>query len=182
MATRFQYYNTGDDGEASIWGNDIVGQQFTVSTPHSIEYVNLKMRKYGSSSPGNLVVEIQEVGGDGKPTGVVLCTATIDANAFNDVSTWRTINFSVPADLQPGMYAILCHDEDWNGSSSINVLWARDTTSPTYSEGSHLLSINKGSSWGIQESRDMMFEEWGTEIVGTAGAMTLRTGFWGQVV
>jgi len=172
MATLFQYYNSGDDGEKSIWGDSIIGQQFTVSTAHSIEYVKLKMREYPNSSPGNLVVEIKGVDGDGKPTGEALCSATVNANDYNDPSQWRTITFSTSADLQADtMYAILCHDEDWNGSSSVNVLWARDTTSPTYSGGSQLLSINQGTSWAVQTSRDMMFEEWGTEIEITTGAM-----------
>lgn len=179
MATKFQYYNSGDDGEGVIWGDKIVGQQFTVSIAHSIEYVKLKMAKYGSSSPGNLVVEIQEVGGDGKPTGVVLCSAIVDANAYNQPQAWRTINFSSPADLQPGMYAICCHDEDWDGSSTILVQWAKDGSSPTYSAGTMLYSGTKGATWQLNTGEDMMFEEWGTEIIVSSGInIPLETWGW----
>jgi len=172
MADLFQYYNTGDDGFYGIWGDKIYGQQFTVATSHSIEYIKLKMKKYGSSKPGNLVVEIKATDGDGKPTGDALCSTVVNASEYDDVSRWRTITFSNPANLYAGnMYAILCRDEDWDGSSTIQAQWARDKTSPTYSDGVMLYSGNQGSSWSIFSGEDFMFEEWGTEIAETGGML-----------
>lgn len=172
MATRFQYYNTGEDGEYGIWGNKVIGQQFAVSTSHSIEYVKLKLREYPGSNPGNLVVEIKATDGDGKPTGDALCSTVVNASDYNDPSQWRTITFSSPANLYAGnIYAILCHDEDWNGSSTNQVLWADDGSSPTYSGGCELHSADKGVNWALYTGEDFMFEEWGTEIISANTAM-----------
>jgi len=183
MATRFQYNTpvSEDYSATKFYGDLMAAQQFTVSTAHSIEYVVLRMYRQGS--PGNVIVKIQEVDDNEHPDGTVLCSGTVNANAFttDNQGEWYQVDFSTSADLEENtMYAITVNVEDFAGNSSNAAYW--NLLSPsTYSDGHGIRSVNQGSTWTDDEDEDYLFEEWGTEIT-AAGAMTLNTGFWGQVV
>lgn len=165
MATRYQYYNSGDDASASIGydsGKGALAQTFTPALAHRITSVKLKL--YRAGSPGTMNVSIRATSG-GVPTGGDLCLGTINGNSLTTSTggAWYEIPLS-GYDLQAGVkYAIVCICP--NGDYGNVVYWRMDNSSPTYSGGNYCTSANGGVGWSQVTTRDFMFEDWGEEIV-----------------
>lgn len=156
---RYQYYNSGDDGDNDVYSNNWGAQTFTPETNHIIGKVKLKLFRVGT--PGTLQVGIRATTG-GKPTGGDLCSGEIDADTLttNTDGEWYEISLGDGFDLDIGdVYAIVIRAVD--GDASNKVSWRADESAPTYSEGKYCSSSDSGGSWGGFSGEDALFEEWG---------------------
>ncbi|MBA7582463.1 hypothetical protein ES708_24391 [subsurface metagenome] len=172
MATRYEYYITGDDKAFQIWGATWLAQTFTPSSPHNITSVKLKLYRYGS--PGTITVSIRATDGSGHPTGPDLCFQTMNGLALIDWSPgeWYEFFFGTNPKLSSGIkYAIVVRAP--SGDVSNHLRWRYDDTSPTYAGGIIEVSYDSGSSWAGATYDDFMFEEWGDLIV-TAPTVTTQ--------
>ncbi|KKN17998.1 hypothetical protein LCGC14_0960240 [marine sediment metagenome] len=157
------YYNTGDDqdsygiGTASLWA----GQSFTPQSDYNINEVKLYGRRSGS--PGVMTVTIKQADGDGKPTGNVLASGTIDVDTIDTNNEWISISLGEGAGLSGSQqYVLYCNIPT---ASSGNVFtWRGDSSSPTYAGGNFIHSSDGGSSWTLATNIDLMFETWGTGL------------------
>jgi len=165
MATKYQFYSSGDDGYIAALGNTWRAQTFTPSTKHRI--TSIKLLLYRSGSPGTITVSIRGTSG-GVPTGADLCSGTTNGNTLPIGSPyeWREITFTSGYVLQASTkYAIVVRVPD---SGADYLAWRVDGTSPTYTGGAFCSSGNAGSSWEENTSIDCMFEEWGdTDVLRT---------------
>ncbi len=163
MATLQQYYNTGDNSDifgmsnAGYW----VGQQFTPAEDFKIYSAKFKM--FRTITPGTMNVQIKAVDGSGHPTGTVLASGSIDADTFGQSSpgAWHEITLSPTAELSNGIqYVVIVNAPDI--TTGDKVTFRGDTSSPTYTGGAMIDSLNDGSTWTVSATRDLMFEIWGT--------------------
>jgi len=166
MATRYEYYNTSDDGWTFAFGIYWVAQTFTPSVSHDILFVKLKLFRTGS--PGTVTVSIRATDGSGHPTGGDLCSGTIDGNSLTTsyAGEWREITLGGGACLTAEIqYAIVIRA--LTGSAGNAPGWRQDGSSPTYDGGIYEISSNSGTSWTGISVNDKMFEEWGVPPVET---------------
>jgi len=162
MATKYEYFSSGDDAGTAFFSPYFKGQTFTPSTAHKITSVKLKLYRIGS--PGTITVSIRATS-DGKPTGPALCSGTTNGNTLttNTAGEWREITLGDGYDLSAStMYAICVDMVD--GDSSNTGRWRGDYTSPTYAGGSMVYTSDGGTNWRVNDAWDMMFEEWGEAI------------------
>ena len=159
------YYITGDDGATAFGISKWYAQSFTPAQNYNITSVKLLLYKAAGLFPGTITVNIETVDGSNKPTGVVQCTGTSNANTLteNTAGEWREITFSSSASLTSGtMYAIVVKALDAVGN---HLNWRVDNSSPTYAGGILMYTFNSGVSW-TNSSSDGMFETWGTSSGG----------------
>jgi len=159
-ANLYQHYNTGDQGEGSMFGDEWRAQTFTPIIPHKTNLLILKLFRTGL--PGTLTAIIQPTLA-GKPTGETLIAATTNANTLPTEPTyeWREIYLDLGYNLTAGLqYAIVLKSQAGTAANRTN--WRTDCVSPTYLTGQALYSHNAGSTWTKVPTCDYMFEEYGT--------------------
>ena len=171
---KYQYYDSGDDGDRDAYGVNWEGQSFTPQVDQMIASVKLKLFRVGS--PGTLTVGIRLCAA-GKPVGGDLCVGTIDADTLTEDTNgdWYEITLGDGYDVDIGsQYAIVIRAVD--GDASNKVSWRADTSSPTYAYGTSVDSSDSGVSWSTYSGVDAMFEVWG------AGPPSATTVTWGNLL
>lgn len=164
MATKFEYYDTGDDSQGGFYGASWHAQTFTTTVGLSATSVKLLVAREGAS--GTLTISIKAVDGAGKPTGADLCSKAIDSTILTtdkNVGEWYEFIFTTPYFLSATtMYAIVARCTGTGVSD--RCYWRFDGSSPTYANGQDLYSSDSGSSWTAFSSIDRMFEVWGVVV------------------
>lgn len=160
------YYITGDDTASSFSGTGPrwLAQSFTTTSAYSIASVKLKLYRDPSLAPGTITVSIRATDGAFKPTGADLASGTTDGDTLPtsfEAAEWREITFSSPYSLNSStLYAIVVR---CSGTGSYPGKWNIDTGASGYPNGSHLVSVNGGSTWTIV-AFDAMFETYGASV------------------
>ena len=166
MATKYEYYNTGDDDWITLYGVTWGGQTFTPAIAHKISEVKLKLFRVGS--PGTVTVSIRATDASGHPTGSDLCSGTIDGNSLttDTAGDWYSISLGDGYDLaKDTKYAIVLRAPAGNPNNRPCI--RLDASSPTYTGGCREWSSNSGGTWSSDTARDYMFEEWGNAVPNT---------------
>jgi len=156
---KWQYFDTGVDGDRDAYGINWAAQTFTIETKHVIGKVKLKLFRVGS--PGDVKISIKGTTG-GEPAGADLCYNTIDGNdlTIDTTGEWVEITLGDGATLEKGIqYAIVIKAVD--GDALNKVSWIADLSGPIYTGGQNWLSSDSGDSWGGFIDVDCYFEEWG---------------------
>lgn len=169
-ATIYQFYNSGDEGSITIYGDIWQAQMFTVAVPHSCDSVRLK--GYRTGAPGTITVSLRATT-DGEPSGEDLAVGTYEGgNLLTDEGgTWFSLQFAEGYSVSAQKYALVVRCAGANSSNSMR--WRCDYSEPSYTGGSRAQSDNEGVTWTIDTVRDMMFEEWsGAAGVESATALT----------
>lgn len=171
---KYQYYDTGQDADRDAYGVNWEGQTFTPGITHLLGSVKLKLFRVGS--PGTITVSIRATSA-GKPTGGDLCSGTIDSAVITEDTNgeWYEITlgdgYQVAADTQ---YAIVVRAPSGDVDNKLSLL--ADTSSPTYTGGTHVDSSDSGADWNTYSGVDLLFEEWGT------GPPSPTTVTWGNLL
>lgn len=176
MATKYQNYITGDDGNRAFYQTVAwQAQTFTPSINHIISSVKLKLYRYTGSVPGILTACIYATSA-GKPTGSVLASGTcpaVTANAITTTSPGEWVEITITGGyllLASTVYALVMKSSTDDPTKPI--YWRRDGSSPTYTGGSGAITDDEGVSWTLYTDEDCMFEEWGDpEGSGGGGAI-----------
>jgi hypothetical protein len=153
----YESYTTGQDGYGSVWSTAIViAQTFTPTLSHRIDYVYIYALRVGT--PGNIKIDIYATSA-GKPTGSVLATSgNVSANGFDTSFSWQKISLISGYNLSAlTMYAIVVSKIVTDADNYVR--WGDDGTSPTYSGGTYVYSIDTGSTWTISTGDDLLFKE-----------------------
>jgi len=159
-----EYYNTDDDGFDAVYDNEWVAQTFTPTIALKVRTVKLQL--YRVLLPGTITVSIKATDDTGQPTGGDLCVGTIDGDTCVILpgSAWYEITlgpgYNLAADTK---YAIVVRA--LNGDVFNFLGWRADKTSPTYTGGWLLHSVDGGSNWTDYLGWDLMFEEWALSSV-----------------
>ena len=166
MATKYEYYDSGDDGAAGFYSATWKAQTFTTTDSFTITFVKLLVYKIGA--PGTVTISIQAVDGSNKPdgsdiTGLVITDDPSDYTT-NAAGFWVEYTFPTPAILSATTrYAIVMRTA--SGDIDNRVMPRADISSPTYTNGESLTSSDSGSSWTAVASADILFETWGNPLV-----------------
>ena len=166
MATRGEYYITGDDANLEILAATWWYQTFTPLASHNLTSVKLLLYRIGS--PGTVTASIRTTDVNGKPTGNDLCSGTINGNTLttDNAGDWYEITQGAGYNVVAGTkYAIVVRAP--SGDASNMLVWRWDSTSATYTGGNAGKSENSGSTWTGYSFADCMFEEWGTTFAYT---------------
>ena len=175
---RFQNFIAGDDGAEDDHPNDWEAQTFTPAANHNLRYVRLKL--YRSGTPGSVTVAIKATDGLGHPTGPDLALGSFNGNALTTSTSgeWVTVWMTAPVAVAAGTkYAIIVE------ANAYTVYWRRDGTAPTYAGGNREYSTDNGVSWNTDNTKDFMFEEWGTVNDMTLLPVAIAAGdayYWGH--
>lgn len=165
MSSRYEYYITGDDGQATFLNTTTyTAQTFTPTVSHTITSVKLLL--YKLNTPGLVYASIRATDVNGHPTGADLCAGTSDASTLPDGSPyeWREITLGAGYKLTAGVkYAIVVHADAF---SSDRVYWRLDATDPGYTSGNYETSADSGVTWAGNTNIDFMFSEWGLALGG----------------
>ena len=170
---KYQYYDTGADGDRDAYTNNWGGQTFTPAMTHLIASVKLKLFRVGT--PGTLTISIRATSAV-KPTGGDLCSGEIDADTLTADTNgeWYEITLGDGYEVQPDItYAIIIRAAD--GDTNNKVSWRADTSIATYPGGSYTSSSDSGADWSLFSGVDTMFEIWGT------GPPSPTTVTWGNL-
>lgn len=168
MATKYEYYSSGDDSHCYVYGALWRAQTFTPSTAHTSKSVKFKLFRGGS--PGTLTVSIRATDGSGHPSGTDLCSGTYNGDTLGvgaSNAAWveitLTTTYALVADTK---YAIVL--KATSGDADNYVACREHINSPTYTGGNREYSADSGSSWSSTLGSDMMFEDWGIPSTVTA--------------
>lgn len=154
-STLQDYYNVGDDGGPNIGTPERWFSQ-TVTASATYLTAEVKVKLYRVGSPGTLYLCLYATS-SGKPTGSVLAQDTIDGNSITTSSTGEWYSFDISYTVSSGVvYALVLKAP--GADTSNRPVWRYDSTSPTYSGGSMVYSLDSGSSWTIDTAKDFMFE------------------------
>lgn len=157
-------YITGSDSQlTNIYGANISAQSFTtgaISVP--LSYVQVYLFREGT--PGNISLYIIETDNLGKPSGSALTISTVNGNSLGTSSVGQLVRFNIsPVVLEKNMqYAVVLYAADGSDGNEIN--WKVDSSSPTYSGGTVVTSIDGGSTWTVDDTKDAMFSIVGDPI------------------
>lgn len=153
-----------NNNSAEIYTTNWKAQTFTTAADQSeVGRVDLLIGKEGTPTD-TLTIEIYAVDGSSHPTGAALASATLKTlfiqGDYSSRGIWVPFEFTTPASVSPSTeYAIVAYFASAGGSTSSNVHWLKDTTTP-YADGQGLTSSNSGSSWS-SDSSDFGFVMYG---------------------
>ncbi len=158
MATKYESYETGDVGNASISGDTQRGQTFTPQIEHILGEVKIYCHQVGTAV-GIATVEVYACTGGHLPTGEVLATGTFDPTEVSDTNEWVSIPLTgFPTLSVDTEYCIIVKNADSpDGSNCIN--WRINTSTDGYARGTRIYSLNGGVAWSTG-SYDALFQEW----------------------
>lgn len=163
--TLFEHYNTGYDnvqeiGYVSYPGVDLYvgGQTFTPQVTHNQTSVKLKL--FRSGSPGTITCYLFGTAA-GLPVAPILRYKTYNGNSIttNANGEWVEFVWETPYKVTAGVkYAIVLVSPNKGGS----IWWQEDVTSPTYTGGNKIFSVDGSATFDNYYGTDMMFETYGT--------------------
>jgi hypothetical protein len=156
----FEYYNSGDDLNAFVYGNWQAGQTFTVgASPHQVTFLKLKLYRIGTVF--SVTISIKATSG-GVAVGADLTSLTIDGATLPTSPSGVWVEFSISYPLSADtMYAIVLKAPSATGGGLSLVEWRIDSTGSTYAGGTRVWSDDGGATWYIDSGMDCMFEVWG---------------------
>jgi hypothetical protein len=149
-----QRYESGDDGDLSIYGVNWEAQTFTINAAHDIEIIEIKCRRVGN--PGNITIGIRATAAD-LPTGADLTSVTFDGNALPTSDIWIVRYVTAYSLLAATKYAMVIRAP--SGDAANYLVWRSDGTAPGYAGGARCHSTNSGASWSEDVNSDFMFRE-----------------------
>jgi hypothetical protein len=151
----YETYATGQDGNATIQGGTLIlGQTFTPSSAHRIDYVYIYALRGGS--PGNVKIDIYATSG-GLPTSTPIATSgNVSANGYDLSFVWQKISLTSGYNLSAlTTYAIVLS----GATDQYNyVEWGVNSTG-TYAGGKYIYSTDNGANWLSNASVDCWFRE-----------------------
>jgi hypothetical protein len=190
MADLFDHYDENDNIHVLVYtlapGGKWQSQVFTTESAYTIEEIDLLAYRGVGSDPGDLIVSIREVDGEGEPLDVDKddVTGTVDAGTFTDdtAGLWYKITLDAGIELATDtQYVIVARTTNPNAAHRVH--WRCESASPPgYADGSRWESNDAGSTWSETTGIDCMFRCYGTagvapkEGTGSIAAVTTLSG------
>lgn len=178
------YFNTGNDNEASVGyeASYFAAETFTPAVDYLITSVKVKLYKTGSPT-GNVSVSITTTSSGEPVEGTILTSSTIACSGIttNSAGDWYEATFATPYRLTASTkYSIMLDLPSGDHSNRLFWLQKYKAGSPyEYSGGNLCTSSNSGGTW-TQEYGVLMFEAYGNlgwETLDTESAAAANTKF-----
>lgn len=162
MATKYESYETGDDGNAAFYDDIQRGQTFTPQVEHILGSVFIYGYKIGEPI-GTVTVNVYACDAGHLPTGSILATGSFDFADIGDSAEWIGIALSgFPTLLVDNEYCIIVIYT--GGDINNRGEWRVNLSSDGYTRGTRIYSLNAGVDWSTG-NYDALFQEWGIIIV-----------------
>lgn len=161
--------------------NDWAGQSFTTTFKYNLECIELWCKKGPGANVGNVNVLLYAVDGDGHPTGPILGKGIIpNADILEDyawvscdLDDWWLTMYLLSAATK---YCIVIYGAILNVDNPL--IWAGGGDGSGLPNGDQEWSINGGTSWTTDTTKDQLFRCYPTEFLdnysGTAVPFTAR--------
>ena len=145
------------------------GQTFTAASNHTINYIELLLaRRYTTSVPGTIYIEIKEATAEDMPTGPILSTGSTDGNTLTyaianpgENREWRRIDLTEINLIAGTKYAITLH---LIGGTSTHAAGIWKLFTGTYLGGKSIDSLDGGISWNTWSPGDNGFIIYGKAL------------------
>ncbi len=141
---------TGDDADISLTGNTIAAQTFTPTQDIWISKIEFYGRRSGSTQT---IVYITRTDGSDLPDFDELISFTaITSGNLPTSNDWAKSEFDNYVKLKKDVVyalAIDCPSGTW--------IWRADSSSPPYTGGSLINSVDAGANWTADTSQDLLF-------------------------
>jgi hypothetical protein len=134
-----------------------------------MDKISVYIERWWNASTANLLVEVRSLDSSGQPTGPVLSTASMPAQAVpNDTPTWADISLAPGAPVTAGTrYALVL-------SSGASVSYSWGYTNDIYSGGSGMFNGNEDTGFQWRETNgDQLFKTY--VVPDTAAPTTTAT-------
>jgi hypothetical protein len=155
----YEYLGTGDGQGADIYGSNWACEQFTVGdTAHTVTNISLYLQRTGS--PGTVTVSLRHADDDDYPTGLDLCSATLNGSDFSESFTKYMFDVT-EASLEAGeSYAVVVRAIAGDDTNDIQWKWKEggDVTAGEPAVAGH--SEDGSLTWDGDDA-DFLFEIWG---------------------
>jgi len=161
---------------------DWAGQSFTTSFKYNLADVEIWIKKGPGSDVGDIDVSLYAVDGNGHPTGSHLNFGVIpNADISEDYSwvrcnldEWKLTYYLLSAATK---YCIVVHGDNLDVDNTL--IWACGGDGSDYPGGDQEWSVNSGSSWSTDDTRDQLFRCYAPDFLdnysGTAVAFMALT-------
>lgn len=188
MSTKFQSYESGiysTDTEKVFYASKWKAQTFLPSISHKITSVFVKLTKVGSGDVGTVTLSIRLAQGSNKPTGIDLCSATLDSSSIptygvGDGYLLHEFDLGDGTIIEEGVrYSIVCRTSGGDAANYI-VWWG--TNSDAYADGRDCYSDDSGSNWTGIANYDLYFAEYGDKsylLSGYTSSINSQYGIYG---
>lgn len=165
--TLYERYPEHSDWVSSFKDDTWLAQTFTIGNTGTNEnhYIAaLKLMMYRIGEPGLINAAITAVDGAGKPTGSDLSTGTLDGDTLTTSTTGDVYRIALTTyELQAStQYALIVKALYGDGANQPYMFF--DVTSPSYTGGSFVRSLDGGASWTVLTGADAWFKEYGREL------------------
>lgn len=165
IATKYEFWTgVGDANSISIYGGEIVAQQFTSNaTSHTVTAINVELLRVGTP---NLVKVSLYNAVAGTPT-TEITSATLVGTALSLSYTMYTFLIPTTSFLPSTQYAVVISCP--SGDNANYVMWHQDSGGGLASaQGNH--SHDSGISWTAEAGVDYLFEIYGGTVFSVVGA------------
>lgn len=155
---RWDYHITPDQSYTIAAGIILIGMTFVASSSYLARAVKMKIFKKGN--PGNALMAIYSVDGNGRPQNL-LASGVLDGNALstNQSGAWIEVILVTPVNLTGTTeYALVLDAPNGDDPTDQEIGWRYDSAQG-YVDGHGVYSGDDGGSWSDQ-GWDFMFEVW----------------------
>lgn len=151
-----------------------VAETFTLESNQSVSKAKLLLYR-SAAAPEDLNVELYAVDVNHKPTGSILVAGTIDCSAITEEVTGEelTVTFGTPYVGSVDTEYALRISRTSVTAGSIFVIYSADEN-----RGLYFLSSDTGSSWTIDDDKDVVFTLYGTATSSALYQGLLRMSIW----
>ena len=139
--------------------NREIGQTFTIGTtaPNSeFRIASVTCKGFRTNSPGDITMELYAADSNDEPTGSLLATAVFDGDTLTTSTTGQefTFNFTEVLLVPDQKYFIWLMAEN----DIVNGVRLIGTTSSSYSAGQVMSTVDDGTNWAANPTRDLFFK------------------------
>jgi hypothetical protein len=160
----YEYLGTGAAQGADIYGSNWAFEQFTTgATAHTVTSISLYLKR--TLLPGTVTVSLRHADDDGFPTGLDLCSTTLNGDYFNTSFTKYVFDVTETS-LEAGeKYAIVVRAITGDDSNDIQWKW-QASGGATIGEPAMAGHSDDGSlTWDDDGDADFLFEIWGNPCI-----------------
>ena len=139
---------------------DWAGQSFTTTFRYNLQHVDFWLKKGPGANVGNIFVQLHAVDGNGHPTGPPLCSGIIPDADISEDYAWVSclldeLSLTFYLLSKDTKYCIVVRGLGLDVDNPL--IWACGGDGSDYPNGDQEWSINSGTDWATDTTRDQMF-------------------------
>ncbi len=155
FSSSYENYTSGTNKYEHMHAGYWAAQTFTTTTTHKVNSITLPLKRETSSTGGTVYFYIQTTSG-GQPSGTIISSGSYARSAISQSVSFITIPMSEVILSPDTVYSIVGRCTEYH----YGVSWYGYETG-AYVNGSWYRTINSGSSWSEESTKDHCFRIYG---------------------